>query len=114
MTLLTETIHPGAFIVSESEGPYHTREAVVIALSQTIIPGTVLARNAVAANVTSAAAAGAANTGNGVITLDATTPVLDGAKDGNYRAVCIAVAANGGEFEVFDPNGVSIGRVAVA
>jgi len=110
---LTETIHPGAFIVSESEGPYHTREAVRIALNQTIVPGTVLARNAVGTLVTSSAAAGAGNAGNGAITLDGSTPVLEGAKDGVYRAVCIAVAANGGTFEVSDPAGVTIGKVAV-
>lgn len=113
MTVLNETIHPGAFIVSESEGPYHTREAVVIALSQTIIPGIVLARNAVAASVTSAAAAAVGNTGNGVLTLDAVTPVLEGAKNGRYRVVAIEPAANAGQFEVFDPAGVSIGQVAV-
>lgn len=113
MTLLTESMHPGAFIVSESEGYTHTREAVTIALSQTIVPGTVLARNAVAASTTVGATADASNTGNGAITMDAVTPVLEGAQDGRYRAVCIAIAANGGEFEVFDPKGVSIGRVAV-
>lgn len=113
MTTLTETLHPGAFIVSESKGPYHTRESVTIALNQTIVPGAVLARDLVAASVTSAAAADAANTGNGTFTLDVTTPVLDGAQDGNYRVVCIAVAANGGEFEVLDPKGREIGRVAV-
>jgi hypothetical protein len=113
MTTLTETIHPGAFIVSESEGPYHTREAVVISISQTILPGTVLGRDAVAANVTSSAAADAGNSGNGVFTLDVTTPVLDGAKNGKYRIVNDLVAANGGEFQVFDPSGAEIGRVAV-
>lgn len=114
MTLLTESLHPGTFIVSESEGPYHTREAVKIPQSQTIVPGTVLARNAAVANATSSAAADAANTaGSGAITLDGTTPVLEGAKDGRYRAVCIEPAANGGMFEVFDPKGVSIGKVAV-
>jgi len=113
MTTLTETIHPGAFIVSESEGPYHTREAVVIALSQTLIPGAVLGRNAVAANVTSSVAADAGNSGNGVFTIDGTAPVGAGAKNGKYRVVNDLVAANGGEFQVFDPDGQEIGRVAV-
>lgn len=110
---LNEALHPGAFIVSESKGPYHTREAVVIALSQTILVGQLLGRANVAADVTSSAAAAAGNTGTGVFTIDATTPVLAGAKNGVYRVVCDAVAANGGEFEVFDPKGISIGRVAV-
>lgn len=111
--LLTEDIHPGAFIVSESEGPFHTREAVVIALSQTIKPGTVLARNAVVAAVTVAAAALAGSTGNGVLTMDVTTPALEGAKNGNYRVVCVEAAANAGTFEVFDPSGRAIGRHTV-
>ena len=114
MVTLTEGPHPGSFIVSESAGPYHTRETATIAFSQTIIPGTVLARNAVAASVTSSAAADAANTGSsGVMTLDVTTPVLDGAKNGQYRVVCIEPGSNAGVFEVFDPNGVSIGRYTV-
>jgi hypothetical protein len=113
MTLLTETIHPGAFIVSESEGPYHTRESVVIAVSQTIIPGAVLGRAGVTANETSSMAADASNTGNGVATIDATTPVLAGAKNGKYRVVNDKVATDSGEFQVFDPDGHEIGRVAV-
>lgn len=114
MTTLTEELHPGAFIVSESEGPYHTREAVVIAVSQTIKPGSVLARNSVAANVTSSAAADAGNTGSsGAITLDGSTPVLEGAKNGRYRVVCIEPGTNAGQFEVFDPNGAPIGKYTV-
>lgn len=114
MVTLTEGPHPGSCIVSESAGPYHTREAVTIAVSQTITPNMVLARNAVAASVTSSAAADAANTGSsGAMTLDATTPVLEGAKNGNYRVVCIEPGTNAGIFEVFDPLGVSIGRYTV-
>lgn len=113
MTTLTEPLHPGAFIVSESEGPYHTREAVVIALSQTILVGMLLGRANVAANVTSSAAADAGNSGNGVFTIDGTAPVGAGAKNGKYRVVNDLVAANGGEFQVFDPSGQEIGRVAV-
>jgi hypothetical protein len=62
---------------------------------------------------TTAAVADAGNTGNGTLTVDATTPVLTGAQSGAYRAVCILAAANGGTFAVFDPAGVEIGRVAV-
>lgn len=113
MTTLNEPLHPGAFIVSESEGPYHTREAVLIALSQTILAGTILGRAGVVAGVTSSVAADAANTGNGVFTLDVTTPVLAGAKNGDYRVVCEGVASNLGSFQVFDPAGRELGRVAV-
>jgi hypothetical protein len=48
-----------------------------------------------------------------VFTIDGTNPVSSGAIDGNYRAVCVAVAANAGIFLVTDPKGVEIGRVAV-
>lgn len=111
---LTEKKHPGCFIVSESAGPFHTREAVTIALSQAINVGMILARNAVAAGVTASASADAGNTsGSGAITLDVTTPVLEGVKNGNYRAVCIEPATDGGKFAVFDPEGAEIGQVAV-
>lgn len=109
---LNEAMHPGAFIVNEKE-PYHCRDVAVIALSQTIVVGQLLGRANVPASVTSSMAPDAANTGNGVGTIDGTTPVLAGAKNGVYRAVCIAVAANGGEFAVNDPKGIEIGRVAV-
>jgi hypothetical protein len=67
----------------------------------------------VIASTTSSAAADAGNTGNGTITMDVTTPVLAGAKNGVYRAVNDLVAANSGEFVVYDPDGIEIGRVAV-
>lgn len=113
-TVFTEAVHPFAYLVSEAgEGGRFSRDAITIAANQTILVGTVLGRSAVIANVTSSAAADAGNTGNGTITLDVTTPVLAAALDGVYRAVCIAVAANGGTFAVFDPVGHEIGRVAV-
>jgi len=112
VTVFTEAQHAGAFIVSEAPGCL-SRDTAVIAASQTITPGKVLGKTAVIAGVTSSAAADAGNTGNGTMTLDVTTPVAANAKHGVYRAVCIAVAANGGTFAVFDPEGVEIGRVLV-
>lgn len=113
--MLTESLHPGAFIIAEA--PHmHCRDAISIPASQTVVAGQVLGRRIVAAAlaaVTSAVAADAGNTGNGVFTLDGAAPVAQGAKDGNYRAVCVAVAANSGTFAVFDPSGVEIGRVVV-
>ena len=49
-----------------------------------------------------------------VITMDATAPVAAGAKNGVYRVVNELVATNSGEFVVYDPDGIEIGRVAVA
>jgi Bacteriophage lambda head decoration protein D len=112
MVTLTEALHPGAFIISE--GPHnHDRDAVSFAQSQTIVTGQVLGRRIQAAAApTSSAAADASNTGNGTFTLDATAPVAQAAKDGNYRVVCILAGASA-EFEVVDPSGAEIGRVAV-
>lgn len=60
----------------------------------------------------SAAKAGG-NTGTGTLTLDATTPVLPGAKPGVYTVRAIAAASNSGTFRVEDPDGNVIGDVAV-
>ena len=75
------------------------------------IPGLVVGKIAVGA-ATSAAKSGG-NTGNGVLTMDGTTPVLAGAKPGVYAARLIAAAANGGTFRVTDPEGFVLGDVAV-
>lgn len=68
-----------------------------------------------AANNTAGTAAAPVQTGtgNGVMTLDATTPVLAGAKNGTYVVTCVTAAANGGTFRVEDPDGYVLGDVAV-
>src|SRR4051794_5686029 len=109
----TESKHPGCFMASEPNG-YKTSDNFAIALSQALVPGQVRSKTAVIASTTASVAADASNTGNGVFTLDVTTPVLAGAKDGIYRVVNDLVAANSGMFIVFDPDGIEIGRVAVA
>ena len=62
------------------------------------------------AAVTAAAVAG--NTGNGVLTL-ANPATSATAMTGDFQAICIEPAANGGVFEVFDHNGVSVGTATV-
>jgi hypothetical protein len=109
----TESRHAGGFMVSESNSR-RSRDVFPVALSQTLVAGQVVGKTAVIASTTSSVAADASNTGNGVFTLDATTPVLAGAKNGLYRVVNELVAANSGMFVVFDPDGIEIGRVAVA
>jgi hypothetical protein len=108
----TESRHPGGFMVSEANGR-KSRDQFVVALSQILVAGQVVGKTSVIASSTASAAADASNTGNGVFTLDVTTPVLAGAKDGVYRIVNDLVAANSGEFIVYDPDGIEIGRVAV-
>jgi hypothetical protein len=107
-----EPKHAGAFMVSEAPGR-QSRDRFVVALNQSLVAGQVIGKTAVVAQVTSSAVADVTNTGNGVITLDAAAPVAAGAKNGVYRAVNELVATNSGEFIVFDPDGIEIGRVAV-
>jgi len=57
-------------------------------------------------------AADAANVGNGVLTL-ASPAVAAGIFPGNYRVVFVEAEANAGRFEVFDPNGISLGHGTV-
>jgi hypothetical protein len=111
MTVLTEGRHPGEFIMTEANGQ-RSREGIVIAASQTILPGTVLAKLGTVGDMTAVAAADAGNTGNGAITMEA-TPLSSKAKDGVYTAVCVEPAANGGVFDVQDPTGKSIGTATV-
>ena len=113
MSLLTEKLHAGAFIVQEMPG-YYSRDEVTVALSQDLEAGQVLGKSGVPADILSAVLADASNTsGSGALTLDNTNPVGPSAKTGNYRIVCIEPATNGGIFEVSDPEGVQIGKVAV-
>lgn len=56
----------------------------------------------------------AGNTGNGAMTLDASTPALANAQVGVYTVLCTAAATNSGTFRVFDPKGNVLGDVAVA
>lgn len=68
----------------------------------TVVPGTA-----------SAAAKSGGNTGGGTLTMDATTPVLAGAKPGVYTVRCVALKTDGGQFIVVDPDGISLGQAIV-
>lgn len=89
----------------------YCRETVTLKAGTSYSLGAVLGKIAVGA-ATSAVKAGG-NTGDGTLTLDATTPVLDGGKLGVYTVRCIEAAADGGTFEVQDPDGFVLGTVAV-
>jgi len=110
--MLSERTYAGEFLLSEGDGTI-SRDTVTIAESQTLKAGHPLGRLATAAAVVAAAAAG--NTGNGILTV--ADPAFGGTvKVGVYRVVCIEPAANGGVFQVEDPDGVvaGIARVGVA
>jgi hypothetical protein len=96
----------------EAEGTY-SRDTVTIASGTAAMTvGTVLAK--LTTGAASSAAKSGGNTGNGTLTLDVTTPVLAGAKNGIYTARCVTAAANGGTFRITDPDGYVLGDVAVA
>src|SRR5205085_12583597 len=105
----TEKLHAGGFLLSEADG-HRSRDNKVLISDQNLLVAAVIAAISVGAATTS----GAGNTGNGTITMDATNPVRDGAKVGDYKATCIVAAANGGTFRVEDPDGYVLGDVAVA
>lgn len=99
--------------------PVLTRGAVWVVAPATVSAGDAVYRTS--AGVLTPAAGGSAasaaksggNTGGGTLTLDATTPVLAGAKVGVYTVRCIAAATDSGTFRVTDPDGFVIGDVAV-
>ncbi len=111
MSVKTESMHPGEYIVSEASG-FRSRDPLKIGASQSIIPGQVLGRLAAAALVTVSAAAVSGNTGNGVLSM-ADPAVSSKAKNGVYKAVCTVAATNGGTFRVEDPGGIFIANAAV-
>lgn len=109
MTTITERLHAGGFIISKAMGNRSLDNATLLS-GQNLKAGTVVGLITLAgASETHAGA-----TGNGVLTLDATNPVRQGAKVGVYKATLITAAANGGTFRVEDPDGVVLGDVAVA
>lgn len=104
MTTFTEGRHPGEFLLSEANF-HRSRDNAVVAVSQAILPGTVLAKKAVVADIVATASADAGNTASsGTIAMDA-TPVTSSVKDGRY--IGVATAATKVEWE--DPTGKQIG-----
>lgn len=93
-------------------------EQTILSRQITLISGQNLARGAVLGKITIGAASSAAksggNTGNGTLTMDATTPVKAGAKAGVYTVRFTIAATNNGTFVVKDPDGFSIGTVVMA
>lgn len=95
----------------ELDPQLHRRAGTIASGAGKVTTGTVLGK--ITAGDAAAAAKAGGNTGDGTLTLDATTPVLAGVKIGVYTVRCIEAAANGGTFEVQDPDGAVIGSVAV-
>lgn len=107
----TEGRHPGEFLMSEAAGWRSREKGTIIAGSGVIAPGTIL--GLVSIGSASVAAKAGGNTGDGTLTLDASTPILANAMAGVYRVRCIAAASNSGTFRVENPDGIVIGDVVV-
>ena len=95
----------------ENDSKLYRKEVTILAAAGDLITGTVMGRIS-KGSATSAAKSGG-NTGGGTLTIDATTPILAGSKPGVYSVRCIGVVANGGLFEVRDPDGIPIGNYAI-
>lgn len=90
-------------VVLHEVSPTWSRDTVILAAnSSEVVIGQVLGAVQLGA---SAAAAKAGNTGNGTIALDATTPILQGAKEGVYTVRFTTATA----FTVENPDGDVIG-----
>lgn len=105
MTMITEGVHTGEYIVRE-EGRI-SREVVTLSAGNNLSACTVLGRISKAA-ATAAAVAG--NTGNGTIGPVATGP---GVEVATYRLTCIEPLAGSGKFAVEDPLGRNVGVATV-
>ncbi|EQA97284.1 head decoration protein [Sphingobium sp. HDIP04] len=110
MTTLTEGVYATESLVSEAAGE-RSRQAVIVKSGQNLKACAVIA-TLVSGTAVSAAKAGG-NTGNGTFTVDATTPLLVGAKLGVYSLRCTAAAANNGTFRLEDPDGIVLGDIVM-
>ncbi len=106
MATLTEGARTAEFLQSEANG-YRSRETVTVLAGGTAIDAGAVLGQVTTAGATSAADAG--NTGDGVLTVDATDPVLADAQTGAYVVTITEAATNGGQYTVTDPNGDVIG-----
>lgn len=93
-------------VITHEVSPQWGRQVLTLLAGYAAQIGTVLAR-ILLGSATSAAKAGG-NTGNGTLVLDATTPILAGARDGVYTVRFTAATT----FTVENPDGVVIGTGA--
>lgn len=111
MAQLIEGRRTGEFLISEVGG-HLSREVVTLAAGNNLSPGAVLGRIAFEDPVVAPNGAGVdgANTGDGTLVMDETTPLLAGAQDGVYTVRAIDVTGDhAGVFRVFDPTGNVLG-----
>lgn len=109
-SLTSKVVRAGGYLVSEEE-TNRSRDAITVLSGSNLVAGHVIEAVLVGASASSAAAAG--NVGNGVM---GAVTASNAAKPGVYQVSIVEPAANAGEFEVIDPDGVisGTGTVAVA
>lgn len=108
MTIKTEGVYTGEFLLSEANGT-RSREEVVIAAGSGILNAGTLIALITAANALTPTADGG-NTGTGTI---GSVNVTSAAISGIYLLTITEAAANGGKFEVVDPTGALVGEGTV-
>lgn len=109
MSIKTEGVHAGEFLLSEANGE-RSRENITITSGSGILPaGTVLAK--ITADNALTATAKPGNTGNG--TVGSASVSSSAVLAGTYVLEITEAAANGGEFEVTDPRGNLLGNGTV-
>lgn len=108
MSIKTEGVHAGEFLLSEANGSRSRKEVIITAGAGILAAGTLIAL-ITAANAAVATADGG-NTGDGVM---GTITTGSAAVTGTYVLTITAAAANGGTFELVDPLGSLVGEGSV-
>ena len=102
MTIRTEAVHAGEFLLSDDE---ISRDDITLAILAAALPAGQVLGQALTATATSAT-----NTGDGVISA---VTIGDHCQIGDYRLICSAAATNAGTFQVFDPAGARLADLTV-
>ncbi|HLA33008.1 MAG TPA: head decoration protein [Pseudomonas sp.] len=108
MSIKTEGVHAGEFLLSEANGSRSRKEVTITAGAGILAAGTLIAL-ITAANAAVATADGG-NTGDGVM---GTITTSSAAVTGTYVLTITEAAADGGLFELVDPLGSLVGEGSV-
>lgn len=104
MSIKTEGVHAGEFLLSEANGSRSRENIVIAAGAGQVAAGTLLAKITTSNALTATAASG--NTGNGTV---GASSVTSEAVSGTYVLTITEAAEDGGVFQVTAPGGLSIG-----
>lgn len=104
MSIKTEGVHAGEFLLSEANGARSRENIVIVKGAGQLAAGTLLAMITTASAIVPTAAGG--NTGNGTI---GSIAISSDAVSGTYLLTITEAAADGGTFEVTASNGTVVG-----